>query len=181
MVAFKMHLSLIKNCKARIDVSNRLSSGTNKDRMQKLWPREFDCSTNHLGAENFMMIHLLGLGLGFSVSPRIYDKKVLRPPFVFNLSRVSIVTTSLLRDTTTTILAAFVLQSVLFHSFNRIWVYCIIVSISIYICAFQYIYIYILSFFSHINLNQWYQSFMLLWFLTACPWQDLNIESWVSK
>ena len=50
---------------AQIELSNSLSSAPNKDHMQRLWPREVDCSTNHLGATKFMMGHILGLVLYF--------------------------------------------------------------------------------------------------------------------
>ena len=73
---------------------------------------------------------------------------------LFTDQRVGDVTTSLLRYTTTAILVAFVLQSVLFHSFNRFRVYCITVLITIYIFDFEYI--YDISFGSHINPDQWY-------------------------
>ena len=108
------------------------------DRMQRLWPQEVEYSTNHLGATNFMMIHFLGLGLAF-LHLQGFMIKSLWPPFVFILSRVSIATTSLLWDIATTVLVVFVLQFVMFHSFNRIWVYCITVFIAIYMCMWIYI------------------------------------------
>ena len=142
MVENGVHMAPIEIFKSWIDLSNDISSAPNGDHMQTLWPWEVDYSTNHLGATNFMMIHILGLGLGFFLSQELWENS-LHPPFVFIFLWVSVVSTSLLRDTTTTILVGFVLQFVMFHSFNRIWVYCITVFIAIYLCMWIYIFPFI--------------------------------------
>ena len=56
--------------------------------------------------------------LGFFL--HAYDKKFLCPPFVINLPQMRVDAASLLRDKATTVLFAFILQYVLFHSLNRI-------------------------------------------------------------
>jgi hypothetical protein len=40
----------VSSCSPRIDISNGVSSAPNKDRMQKLRPREVDVSTTPIGA-----------------------------------------------------------------------------------------------------------------------------------
>ena len=56
-------------------------------------------------------------------------------------------------------------------------VYYITMLFAIFICVLCYI--HILSFCSRTNLNQWYQSNLLLLFLSACPQPDLHTKVWV--
>ena len=127
-------------CYSWIYLSNEPPNTLNGYCMENLRPREVVCSTNHLGAIKFMMIHLLGLVFWmFSVfSLILVINRPFWPPFVFILSWMTIATTSILKDITTAILVAFVLKFVPFHLFNRVWVYCTTIVIAIYLCMWMY-------------------------------------------
>jgi hypothetical protein len=66
-----------KSCIPRIDLSNEVSSAPNKDRMQKLRPREVDVSTTPIGAHK---------PFGFSSS----GVRVLDFPYVKKALRASL-------------------------------------------------------------------------------------------
>ena len=67
--------------------------------MQILLPQEVDCSTNHPGAANFMMIHFLGLGLGVFASPRIM---INDPSTSFSIQLVTATTIKSIRESSHT-------------------------------------------------------------------------------
>ena len=78
MDSFGVHMATVK---PKIDISNELSSTQIRDHMQNLGPREVDCSTYHLGAANFMTVHLLGLGIWIL----LIINRNFQPLFVFIL------------------------------------------------------------------------------------------------
>lgn len=162
---------MTRMCTSWLDLSNRLPSTLNRNRMQTLGPREVGVSTNHLGVHkpcdgSFPRVRFFPLWL------HVYDKKALQSPFVMRLGRMSITTTSLLIDKAITILTTLfysLLYSIHFIEFEFIVSLCSLP----YLCVLCYI--YAISFRSHINLDHWYQSDLLFCYFSMHVQDEVGI------
>jgi hypothetical protein len=62
VIAKGANLGPIENRSSRLDLSNGVSRAPNRDRMQKLCPREVDVQLPPSGPANLLAFHLSGLG-----------------------------------------------------------------------------------------------------------------------